>query len=471
MTEWKPNSRNQELALSCPYTEIGVGGGRGGGKSEVGLAWLTHDHDVPQLRQLVVRKNYEDMRDWIDRATQFFKPLGAVYQNAEFRWANGGIMRVGHFKDDKSFQKYVGQEYDRILIEELNLIPREENYLKLLGSLRSTTPDLQEQIMSNFNPSDEGYYWIKKRFGLHGIPQDPVVTQDERTGLMRAFIPLRVRDNPVLAVNKTYMAFLEGLPDGLREAWKDGNWDEPQIEGAYYTLELQQMEREGRLKLVPIDKTLKVHTVWDLGRSKGNAMAVGFFQRVKGEMRCVHYYENEGYGISHFSAYLQSWQRENQVVYGKHFAPFDIKNHERSTNMTTKDIAKKMGLEFEDVPKLDRNSGIEKARLMFPRLWISAPYCEQLVSAVRNYKKQWDDKLLRWKPEPMHDWASNGADMLRYAAIVEEKMTNEDRVHYKQPASAPTSSLETPDQFWSGQQSDDGFGDIIGKSQGLHRKE
>ena len=111
-----------------------------------------------------------------------------------------------------------------MLIEELNLIPSEDNYLKVISSCRSSIPELKPQVFSNFNPSDAGFAWIKKRFNIKGIPTQPIFTKDEKTGLMRVFIPARLSDNPYLNADPQYRAFLNGLPDGLREAWRDGSW-------------------------------------------------------------------------------------------------------------------------------------------------------------------------------------------------------------------------------------------------------
>ena len=428
--EWRPNPR-QELALTCPYPEIGFGGARGGGKTEGGIAWMTHDTEHADLRGLVLRKDYDDLKDWIDRAEEFFYPLGVKRRDNDFYWPSGAIIRTGHYHLDKSFQKYLGQGYQRILIEELNLIPREENYLKLMGSLRTKDPvRLPAQIMSNFNPSEAGFYWIKKRFKLQGVPREPVVTKDERTGMMRVFIQSKLEDNFALAEDKNYVKWLDSLPDGLREAWRDGSWDEPQIEGGVYTSELLQMRNEIRLRLCPINKALPVHTAWDIG--VGDATAIIFFQKTKLETTIVNYYENQNFGLPHYAAYLDEWQRANQIRYGKHYAPFDVKNKEWATGMTRKQTAEKIGVKFEDVPKVEPTAGIEKVRLMFPHLYISEPYCQQLISALKNYRKVYDEKMLMFKQEAIHDWASHGADALRYMAVIEGDVMNEVKEHYIQ---------------------------------------
>ena len=281
--KWIPTDR-QKVALDIDPEdcfEIGFGGARGGGKTETGIFWLLYDIGHPEFRALVIRRNADDLRDWLDRANNVYKNCNAVMKGvpSEFYFPSGAVIRTGHLKDENAYSKYVGHEYHRMLIEELNLIPSETHYLKLISSCRSTIADLPPQIFSTFNPSDTGFEWIKNRFRLSGTPKKPIWTTDDKSGLKRAFIPSRLEDNPHLAADPQYRAFLEALPDGLREAWKDGSWDTPIIEGAYFSKEMFQMEKDGRTGYLSYDPRLRVHTVWDLGISKENVMAIGFVQR------------------------------------------------------------------------------------------------------------------------------------------------------------------------------------------------
>lgn len=243
-------------------------------------------------------------------------------------------------------------------------------------------------------------------------------------GLMRVFIPARLSDNPYLHADGQYRAFLVGLPDGLREAWRDGSWDDPIIRGAYYTAELLKATREARIKLVPHDPELKVHTVWDLGID--DAMCIAFVQKTSQEVRVIDYYQNEGFGFQHYAAKLQELQAANGYVYGHHFAPHDANQREKQTGKTLVQFAETLGIKLDVVPSIPVQDGIQRVRLLFPRLWISETKCEQFLSGVRNYRKQWDENILLYKPEPVHDWASHPGDVLRYLALVEDQMDNAD---------------------------------------------
>lgn len=405
------------------------GGARGGGKTDAGQGWLLYDHEHPKYRALVIRKNADDLRDWVDRAQYFYIGLAEVVGNPpEVRFFKGGLIRTGHLKDDKAYTKYQGHEYHRILIEELTHISTEEQYKKLIASCRSTIPELRPQVMGNCNPDGPGFEWVRKRWRLRGIPKELIWTKDADTGLVRVFVPARVQDNPTLVKNDpNYINMLNGLPDGLREAWRDGSWDDPQIEGAYYTLALAQARREGRIKLIPHDPSLKVHTVWDLGI--GEQLVCGFYQKTNTEIRLIDAWQGQGSdGLPEAAIMLQN----RKYVYGKHFAPHDASKTETGTGKTITQQAQKLGIDFTPIPSIGIADGITKALMMFPRLYISEPKCEQPLSAFRNYRKKWDENKLDWMNEPYKDWSSHFADMLRYTALVEDQMTNEDYKPYQQ---------------------------------------
>ncbi len=435
MNEWRPHEGPQlfflQAVASGEYSEIFYGGARGGGKTDGGIMSLLYDTDHPLLRALVIRRNADDLRDWSDRATRWYTGQGATRTGTppEFTFESGAKIRAGHLKDSNAYSKYQGHEYQRMLIEELTQIASEQNYLMLTASCRSTIPELKPCVISNGNPDGPGFAWVRKRFGIVGTPTQPVITEfvgADGTILKRIFIPARLSDNPALSKDPKYRAFLDGLPDGLREAWRDGSWDDPVIRGAYYTREIFQARQEGRIKLVPHDPTLLTHTVWDLGID--DSMVIGFFQRIASETRLVGYYQNEGFGLEHYSKKLKELMVEKNYQYGKHFAPHDANKREIGTGQTIIHTAATLGIKFEPVPQIGFDAGIQKFRLMWPRLYINELECEQALSALRNYHKVWDENLLKYRDEPLHDWASHGADMMRYAAVVENEMTNEETV-------------------------------------------
>ena len=225
LIHWEPHPR-QSFALSRSEFEIAFGGARGGGKSSCLMAWMVEPTYLnnPQFRGLIIRRNYDDLRDYIDRATQMYQHLDVevVGNPAEFRFPTGAIIRTGHLMDKQAYQKYQGHEYQKMGIEEATLIHDEEDYLKLISSCRSTV-GLPPQVFLTCNPGGPGHSWFKKRFVDN--PREKTY-YDPVTSRTRIFIPSKIQDNPkLMEEDPGYFEMLKGLPDELRRAWLDGDWD------------------------------------------------------------------------------------------------------------------------------------------------------------------------------------------------------------------------------------------------------
>ena len=80
---WTPQERQAEALVRKEF-EVLYGGARGGGKTDAGIAWLLYpvwdwlkaikEKDtekaarLSRYRALIIRKNADDLKDWIDRA-------------------------------------------------------------------------------------------------------------------------------------------------------------------------------------------------------------------------------------------------------------------------------------------------------------------------------------------------------------------------------------------------------------------
>lgn len=414
---WKPQPK-QIQALIRTEDEILYGGARGGGKTDAGQAWLLYDKDKPRYRALVIRRNADDLKDWVDRARKMYEGTGAIFtgQPAEITFPSGAIIRTGHLKDENAYTKYQGHEYQKILIEELTHIPREGDYEKLLGSCRSTVPDIYSQIFATTNPDGPGYSWVKERFNIPDEPTENVLTtlEDERT---RVFIPARVEDNPVLMdADPGYVRYLESMKDeDLRKAWREGSWAGVQVQGAYYREQINQARRENRITKVPYDKNLPVHTWWDLGI--GDSTAIGFFQKYGKEWRWIDTYESEGEGLQHYIKVLQ----DKGYIYGDHYFPHDVEVRELGSGKSRRETLESLGVRVNIVPRLSIDDGIQAVRTRLNQVWIDEESNKDAIRALSSYRKEFDEKHGAYKDKPLHDWSSHIADMFRYWAVTPEQ--------------------------------------------------
>lgn len=182
------------------------------------------------------------------------------------------------------------------------------------------------------------------------------------------------------------------------------------ILGAFYGEDIRQMEREGRIGNVPVERAHKVHTAWDLGYT--DSTAIWFVQQVGRELHLVDYYEGNNQGLDHYAKVLN----DKGYLYGEHFFPHDVEVHELSTGTSRVQTLRKLGIVPTVVPNHQVMDGINAVRMLFPRFWADKTRCERGLDAVRNYRREFDEKAKTYKAKPAHDWSSHGADALRYFA-------------------------------------------------------
>ena len=196
------------------------------------MAWLLRATEFKDARMLVIRRNADDLADWVDRAHKMYPYAKITGKPATIKFPSGAVIRCGHLKDESAYTKYQGHEYQRILIEELTQIPSEESYLKLVSSCRSTIKGLDPKIFCTANPGGKGHQWVKKRFIQGHKPK--VAFKGKGENRYRMYIPATIDNNPTLMKNDPeYVNFLDTLPEPLRSAWRHGDWDI--FAGQYFT--------------------------------------------------------------------------------------------------------------------------------------------------------------------------------------------------------------------------------------------
>lgn len=220
-----------------------------------------------------------------------------------------------------------------------------------------------------------------------------------------------------LSLNKKWNALKREYPTTPQEAFSAVS------EGTYYGESIGLMEENGQIGVVPWDRALKVHTVWDLGVGKN--MAVGFFQRdtATNFVKLIDFEEGEG---SEALPEMAAKVLKKPYLYGRHFGPHDLEATEVGTGKTRVESAKEYGIKFTLVDNHTIEDGINAVSIWLDRLLVDKVLCKKWIKAMKAYEHEWDEKRGMYKDDPLHNWASHPADMSRYAALAEKKMTNED---------------------------------------------
>lgn len=187
---------------------------------------------------------------------------------------------------------------------------------------------------------------------------------------------------------------------------------EAAIVGAYYGALMSAAEDEGRITSIPYEPSLPVTTGWDLGRT--DATAIWFAQQAGLEVRIIDFYANTGCALDHYAKVL----KEKPYAYDTHLLPHDVENvPELSTERTRMETLRSLGIEPTVVPKMLIDDGINAVRNLLPRCWFDRGKCNHGIEALKQYRREWDDRYKVFRPRPLHDWTSDPADAFRYLAI------------------------------------------------------
>lgn len=143
----------------------------------------------------------------------------ASYNDAKknITFPNGSRILFRYCSNDADAERFQGTEVDVLFIDEATH-QSEERYKKLSACVRGVN-NYPKRIYLTCNPGGEGHGWVKRLF------VDRIYEQNENAEDY-LFIQSKVTDNKALMEsNPDYIKQLESLPEDLRKAWLDGNWD------------------------------------------------------------------------------------------------------------------------------------------------------------------------------------------------------------------------------------------------------
>lgn len=187
---------------------------------------------------------------------------------------------------------------------------------------------------------------------------------------------------------------------------------EAAIIGAYYSKEMRAMTDEKRILRVPYDPSIGVVTAWDLGMS--DTTSIIFAQFVGKEIRIIDHLEESGNGLTYYAKALA----DRGYVYTQHILPHDARVRELGTGLSRIDTMRNLGMQNITIcPNIPIEDGIQAVRQGLARTWVDETKCQRVIEGLRQYQRDWDDKLKVWRSNPRHDWASHTADAARYLYV------------------------------------------------------
>jgi len=204
------------------------GGAAGPGKTKA-LLWeaIRQALEVAGCDTLLLRRTYPELESSL--LTYFRRDVPrALYKSYNeskhlVTWKNGSITRFGYCRNENDVYQYQGAEFLFIGIDELTHFTMKQ-WQFLTSRNRCSVPGSFCNMAGATNPGNIGHAWVK---ALWVDKQPP--SGFERGDLYNSrdydFIRARIDDNPIYANDVEYRRTLEALPEHLRRAFLDGDWN------------------------------------------------------------------------------------------------------------------------------------------------------------------------------------------------------------------------------------------------------
>lgn len=203
---------------------------------------------------------------------------------------------------------------------------------------------------------------------------------------------------------------------------------EASVEGAYYGELMEAAEARGRIGEFKAVPGVAVNTAWDIGHS--DYTSIWFWQRLFKKVRLVGYYQNVGEGAPHYAQEVQklylanNWARPREAL---DIFPHDARVTEWGSAKSRIEQLIELGFRPTIATNMGLDDGINAARATIPICEFDAEACSEGIKALKNYRKEWNEELARWRDKPFHNWASDGADAYRYMAIMQREQKEPER--------------------------------------------
>lgn len=395
------------MDMSRRYRYYVARGGRGSGKSWSYARSLLMQGTNDPLRILCTREIQKTIADSVHHLLRSqIEDMGlgwfyTVYEN-KIEGKDGSIFIFHGLSELTADNLKSFEGIDIVWVEEAHKVT-ERSWRTLIPTIRA----------------DGSEIWVSYNPELDTDPTHVRFTDDTDDDML--IVDINYRDNPwfppVLEAERQrdkrklpeedYLNIWEGVPRSS-------------VPGAIYSKEITEMTKAKRIRNVPYDPTLPVHTIWDKGWN--DQTSIGFVQKVVSEVRIIDYEEESFLRPDEWAKLL----RDKPYIYASHWLPHDG-DHEllESGGKSLKTIMKPLLKMLPHiVPRPESvQVPIDAARLLFPRVYIDKTKCARLLECLKRFRrhvpKNTEEPALPAKDEYRH-----GADMFGYLAMVVDKLEN-----------------------------------------------
>src|SRR5713226_2538210 len=234
---YQPFDRQKQFHLSPAKYRL-FGGAAGPGKTKA-LLWEA----IFQARAwrgadtLLLRRTYPELESSLLAYFRRDVPRSMYKSYNESKhvvtWKNGSTTRFGYCRNENDVYQYQGAEFLFIGLDELThftlkqwqfLTSRNRCPRRVYSDGQNAGKGIVPCMAGATNPGNIGHAWVKALWVDH-VPPPGFERADLYDAHDYEFIRARIDDNPIYANDTEYRRTLETLPEHLRRAFLEGDWN------------------------------------------------------------------------------------------------------------------------------------------------------------------------------------------------------------------------------------------------------
>jgi len=234
---YQPFRRQSEFHESRAKYRL-FGGAAGPGKTKA-LLWeaILQANEVAGCDTLLLRRTYPELESSLlayfrrDVPRKLYRSYNESKHVAT--WNNGSTTRFGYCRNENDVYQYQGAEFLFIGIDELThftlkqwqfLTSRNRCPVRVYSDGKNKGKNIKPCTAGATNPGNIGHAWVKALWVDH-VPPPGFERPELYDHGDYDFIRARLDDNPIYVNDTEYRRTLEALPEHLRRAFLDGDWN------------------------------------------------------------------------------------------------------------------------------------------------------------------------------------------------------------------------------------------------------
>jgi phage terminase large subunit len=224
---YRPFARQEHFHLSPAKYRL-FGGAAGPGKTKA-LLWeaILQANAWSGVDTLLLRRTYPELESSLLAYFRRDVPRKLYKKYNESKhvvtWQNGSTTRFGYCRNENDVYQYQGAEFLFIGLDELTHFTLKQ-WQFLTSRNRCPVPGSVCTMAAATNPGNIGHAWVKALWVDRKPPagfDQPNLYNPSDYEFIRAWLS----DNPIYANDVEYRRTLEVLPEHLRKAFLDGDWN------------------------------------------------------------------------------------------------------------------------------------------------------------------------------------------------------------------------------------------------------